>query len=154
MKTFLSSIFLSVRIFFINFNVYMQSMVNSIRGGNEGSSSPKSVRSVASAQSGVVANEYVNDEDVASPQQQQNKDGGGGEDKQQKQVNPSYKTKQNIKSVLLLSAKQSTQDVNDQYCRTRRYDTAGKYRIGPTFITKVTLFLINSFLSAERYIGH
>ena len=31
------------------------------------------------------------------------------------------------------------EDVNGDYCRTRRYDTAGKYRIGPTFITKTKL---------------
>lgn len=60
--------------------------------------------------------------------------------------NPSYKLKNDIKSVLLMSSKQEIQDVNTRYNRTRRYDTAGKYRIGPTFITKSRL----SYLDANK----
>ena len=100
-------------------------MVNNIRSGDNNK------ENVSPAQS-VVENEYVDDEDPSVRE-----DGDG--DYAKKGITPSYKNKQNIKSVLLLSAKQSTQDVNEQYCRTRRYDTAGKYRIGPTFITKAKL---------------
>ena len=61
-------------------------------------------------------------------------------------VKPSYKLKNDIKSVLLMSSKQEIQDVNSRFNRTRRYDTAGKYRIGPTFITKARL----SYLDANK----
>lgn len=61
-------------------------------------------------------------------------------------VKPSYKLKNDIKSVLLMSSKQEIQDVNTRFNRTRRYDTAGKYRIGPTFITKARL----SYLDANK----
>jgi len=61
-------------------------------------------------------------------------------------VKPSYKLKNDIKSVLLMSGKPEIQDVNTRYNRTRRYDTAGKYRIGPTFITKARL----SYLDAHK----
>ena len=61
-------------------------------------------------------------------------------------VKPSHKLKNDIKSVLLMSDKPEIQDVNTRYNRTRRYDTAGKYRIGPTFITKARL----SYLDAHK----
>ena len=64
----------------------------------------------------------------------------------QSTVKPSYKLKNDIKSVLLMSSKQEIQDVNTRFKRTRRYDTAGKYRIGPTFITKARL----SYLDANK----
>ena len=120
-------------------------MVYSTRGNG----SPKSVRSVSPANSTtVIASEYAeqtNNEDgkskyeSISASKENLNDAEQEKSKAQKIISSSYKSKQNIKSVLLLSAKQSTINVNDQYCRTRRYDTAGKYRIGPTFITKAKL---------------
>ena len=120
-------------------------MVYSTRGNG----SPKSVRSVSPAHSTtVIANEYAeqtNNENEKSKYESMYASKENLNDAEQEKseaqnlISSSYKSKQNIKSVLLLSAKQSTINVNDQYCRTRRYDTAGKYRIGPTFITKAKL---------------
>ena len=54
-------------------------------------------------------------------------------------VAPSYKTKKQLKSVLIQSTKVEVLNVNEKYNRTRRYDSVGKYRIGPSFITKARL---------------
>ena len=61
----------------------------------------------------VVSNKYASEEDSVE------------NDDSQKQlttlIEPSYEAKQNIKSVLLLSSQDATNDVNSQYIRSRRY---------------------------------
>ena len=57
-------------------------------------------------------------------------------DYKDKKIAPSYRTKKQLKSVLIQSTKAEVLNVNDRYNRARRYDAAGKYRIGPSFITK------------------
>lgn len=62
---------------------------------------------------------------------------------------PSYKTKNNLKSVLIQSTKTEVLNVNDKYNRKRRYDAAGKYRIGPSFITKSRLAYVDEHKPAK-----
>ena len=66
--------------------------------------------------------------------------------KSNKTVNPSYQMKDALDSIKIMNTKAEIQDVNKRYNRSRRYDTAGKYRIGPTFITKSRL----SYLDAHK----
>ena len=62
----------------------------------------------------VVSNKYASEDDSVD------------NDESQKQlttlIEPSYEAKQNIKSVLLLSSQDATNDVNSQYIRSRRYE--------------------------------
>ena len=61
----------------------------------------------------------------------------------------SYKTKNNIKSVLIQSEKPELIKINDIYNRNRRYDAAGKYRIGPSFITRSRLAYVDEHKPAK-----
>ena len=62
----------------------------------------------------VVVNKHAGEGENA-PEDDQNK--------QLQRIEPSYQAKQNIKSVLLLSTQDSTNDVNSQYIRSRRYSS-------------------------------
>lgn len=64
-------------------------------------------------------------------------------------VTPSYKAKNDLTSVIATSNKPEVIELNERYNRTRRYDTAGKYRIGPTFITKSRLAYLDAHKPAK-----
>jgi len=61
--------------------------------------------------------------------------------------------KEKLKSALVNSiVKKEVVNLNDRYNRTRRYDAAGKYRIGPTFITKSRLAYVDENKPAKLHV--
>ena len=75
--------------------------------------------------SGVTNNVYRDDEadEERSHGGTSGNHSGSSSGGQRSALEPSYRTKKNLESVLLLSKKRS--DVNEVYNRTRRYDNAG-----------------------------
>ena len=59
---------------------------------------------------------------------------------------PTHNTRHKKRNAVAFPRQSARDDVNADYNRTRRYDSSGKYRIGPTFITPMKL----SYMDANK----